>query len=157
MHVETPKRVCSTWAGNFAYLFHVLRQAPGIGTGIQSTSTGTNGHVKLSAQGMLLYSGVTPGSTPPAPFPNSLKARAQCLGPHGRSRGRPPPGKLDPKTCRAAGSRAAPLSPIILSPPLPPPFQPPGFKVKVGGCRGPGCHLSVPFTDSSMLWGFWLT
>lgn len=106
---------------------------------------------------MLLYSGVTPGSTPPAPFPNSLKARAQCLGPHGRSRGRPPPGKLDPKTCRAAGSRAAPLSPIILSPPLPPPFQPPGFKVKVGGCRGPGCHLRVLFTDCSMLWGFWLT
>lgn len=92
--------------------------------------------------------------TPPAPFPNFLKARAQYLGPHGRSRGRPPPGKLDPRTCRAAGSRA-PFVPHNPLPPLPPPFQPPGFKVKFGGPRGLGCHLSVPFTGYSLPWGFW--
>lgn len=90
--------------------------------------------------------------TPPAPFPNFLKARAQYLGPHGRSRGRPPPGKLDPRTCRAAGSRA-PFVPHNPLPPLPPPFQPPGFKVKFGGPRGVGCHLSVPFTGCSLPWG----
>lgn len=132
-------------------LFHILCQAPEVGTGSMTHEYWSKQTCDIACAVYVPVSRGTPGcgswgsqTTPPAPFPNSLKARAQYLGPHGRSRGRPPPGKLDPRTCRAAGSRA-PFVPHNPLPPLPPAFQPPGFKVKFGGLRGLGCQLSVPF------------
>lgn len=64
-------------------------------------------------------------------------------------------GSQDVQSSRELGYPFVPHNPLPALP-LPPPFQPPGFKVKFGGGGGLGCHLSVPFTDSSSPWGFWL-
>lgn len=91
---------------------------------------------------------------PPVLFPNSLGARVECLGPCGAEQGEASSGKLDPRTCRTAGSGVAPLSQDNPHHALAPSPQPPGFRVEFGTWRGLGVPSVSPFLSVSCLWGF---
>ena len=81
---------------------------------------------------------------PPVPFPNSSSPGPKGWVPVGRSRGPPPHRKPDPRTCRAAGSRVAPLSPQII-PSLPGSLSPSSRSLRSDlGLEGTRVSLQCP-------------
>lgn len=87
---------------------------------------------------------------PSCPFCKFLRTRARCLGPCGAEQGATSSwgtGCQDVRSCRELGG---PLSPVI--PPCPCPLPPSnqGLRSNLGGCRGLGCHLSVPCPACSL-------
>lgn len=96
-------------------------------------------------------------ATTPIPFPNSWGEGARAgsaWSPWGGAGGRLLTRNWIPGREEQQGAGRPLCPPIIPSPPLTPPSQQPGFKVEFGGCRGLGCHLSIPFSAVPCFWGF---
>lgn len=100
-------------------------------------------------------------ATTPMPSPNSSERGSRgsrgpmpnARSPWGGVGGRLLKRNWIPGRAEQQGAGRPLCPPIIPSPPLTPPSQPPGFKVEFGGCRGLGCHLSVPFSACPLLLG----